>query len=110
MKKKPFKYTCPEFRSAHKIDFKNVFGATAGYILGRIFISCGKFGVALKLPEKALEELFKENGVKHLKYFTKGHIKKEYAVIPKRILQNKSRFQKLADKSMQFVLLKDSQK
>ncbi len=29
-----------------------------------------------------------EKGVKHLKYFPKGHVKKEYAVLPKRILED----------------------
>ena len=36
--------------TAHDIEFKNVFGAVGGYVDGNIFISCGKFGFALKLP------------------------------------------------------------
>ena len=93
----------PKFFSTHKIEFKNVFGAVGGYVDGNIFISCGKFGVALRLPQKALEVLFKENGTKHLKYFPKGHIKREYIVLPKRILHNKDQFKKLLDKSVWHV-------
>ena len=93
----------PKLSTTHQLEFKNVFGAVGGYVNGKIFISCGKFGVALKLPEKTLVELFMEKDVKHLKYFSKGHIKKEYAVIPKRILVNKRLFQKLVDTSIQFI-------
>ncbi len=90
----------PKLFTIHQLKFKNVFGAVAGYANGKIFITCGKFGVALKLPEKTLAELFGEKDVKHLKYFPKGHVKKEYAVLPKRMLKNKSQFQKLIDISI----------
>ena len=90
----------PRIMSTHRLVFKNVFGAVGGYVNGRIFISCGMFGVALKLPPKTLGTLFKKTDVKHLKYFPKGHIKKEYAVLPKRILNNKAQFKKLVDISI----------
>ena len=94
----------PKLASTYRLDFKNVFGAVGGYVNYRIFISCGKFGVALKLPPKALDKLFKEKDVKHLKYFPNGHIKKEYAVLPKRMLDNVGQFKKLLNKSIEFVL------
>ncbi|MHB8652026.1 MAG: TfoX/Sxy family protein [Minisyncoccota bacterium] len=93
----------PKLSATHKLEFKNIFGAVGGYVNGKIFISCGKFGVALRLPLETLNELFEEKDVKHLKYFPKGHIKKEYAVLPKRMLENKRQFQKLVDKSIQSV-------
>lgn len=96
----------PKLAITHQLKFKNCFGAVAGYVDSSIFISCGKFGVALKLPKEGLDDLFKEKDIKHLKYFPNGHIKKEYAVLPRRILENKSQFQKLIDKSIQFVLLR----
>ena len=93
----------PKLATRYRLEFKNVFGAVGGYVSGRIFISCGRFGVAVKLPPKILEGLFKENGVKHLKYFPKGHIKKEYAVLPKRILGDKYQFKNLLRHSIDFV-------
>ena len=87
----------PRLASTHQLSFKNVFGAVAGYANGRIFISCGTFGVALRLPPEMLDILFREKDVKHLKYFPNGHIKKEYAVLPKRVLRNRIRFRKLLD-------------
>ena len=90
----------PTSVSTHQVEFKSVFGAVGGYVRGRIFISCGVFGIALKLPPETLASLFKEKDVKHLKYFQHGHVKKEYAVLPKRILQNKREVRKLLTKSL----------
>ena len=96
--------TRPRLSQTHHLEFKNCFGAVAGYVKGQIFITCGKFGVALKLPPKKITELIKERGVKPLQYFPNGHVKKDYAVLPKRILENKSQFKKLIDNSLKFVL------
>ena len=93
----------PHLSTTHDLEFKNVFGAVAGYVNGHIFISCGKFGIALRLPQKTLESLFKEKNIIHLKYFPKGHIKKEYAVLSKRLLDNKARFKKLVNQSIKYV-------
>ena len=99
----------PRLAATHRLEFKNCFGAVAGYVDGRIFISCGKFGVALRLPSEVLADLFiREKDVKHLKYFPKGHIKREYAILPKRIIENKPKFKKLVDKSIKYASLKNS--
>ncbi|OUR95763.1 hypothetical protein A9Q84_14775 [Halobacteriovorax marinus] len=89
--------------SSHQLEFKNCFGAVAGYLDNQIFITCGKFGLALRLPPKSLDKLFEQRGVKTLKYFKNGHIKKEYAVIPKYLLEDKIGFKKLIDKSILFA-------
>lgn len=100
---KLLKQVQPKLAMTHQLEFKNCFGAVAGYVDGAIFISYGKFGVGLKLPREVLDGLFKEKDVKHLKYFPNGHIKKEYAVLPRRILENKHMFKKLVDISIKFV-------
>ncbi len=101
--KEILKKTRPRLASKYELEFKNVFGAVGGYANGVIFISCGKFGVALRLRPKPLERVFRIEGVKPLKYFPKGHIKKEYAVIPERVLADKKEFGKLLDDSLRFV-------
>ena len=101
---KLLKQAHPRLATSRQLEFKNVFGTVGGYVDNRIFITCGKFGVALKLPREVLDELFEEKGVKHLKYFPKGHVKKEYAVLPKRILENKHQLKKLTDESIKYVL------
>ena len=102
---KILKQTYPKFDTKYQLEFKNCFGAVAGYIDGHIFISCGKFGVALRLPPETLDNVFKEKGAKHLKYFPNGHIKKEYAVFPKRIMKSKQRFKGLIDRSIKYALV-----
>ena len=97
------KQTRPKLSTTHKLEFKNVFGAVGAYIEGHIFASCGKFGVALRLPPETLAALFQEKEAKHLKYFLKGHIKKEYAVLSKRVLENKHQLKKLVDESIKYV-------
>lgn len=94
----------PRLPKRHRLEFKNCFGAVAGYVNGNIFISCGRFGVALRLPPSVLTGLFEESGVTHLKYFPNGHVKREYAVIPSRILDDVDRFKNLLDKSLEYAL------
>lgn len=98
--------THPRLAKNYRLEFKNCFGATAGYVNGNIFVSCGRFGVALRLPRDVLENLFKETGVSHLKYFPKGHVKKEYAVIPPRILHDQARLKALLSKSASYAVFR----
>ena len=94
----------PKLASTYRLEFKNVFGAVGGYVNGQIFISCGKFGVALRLPTQTLENLFNKKIAKHLKYFPKGHVKKEYAVLPERITKDTRQFRQLINEGILYVL------
>jgi hypothetical protein len=94
----------PELAAVHRLEYKNLFGAIAGYVNGHIFTSCGKFGVALRLPPDTLQRLFQEVDVEHLRYFPKGHIKTKYAVLPERIIEDRSWFRKLIDDSVEYAL------
>lgn len=97
--------TQPRLASRYRVEFKKVFGAVGGYVNGRIFVTCGKFGLALKLPPRTIEELLRKDlGVKFLKYFTKGYVKKDYVVLPGRTIADKDQFRKLVNKSIRFVL------
>lgn len=100
---KVLKYADPTLETAHRLEFKDVFGAVGGYVDEHIFMSCGKFGIALKLPPDTLKHLFDEKGVRKLIYFPKGHIKKDYAVLPERILKNRHALKELIRKSVDFV-------
>ena len=93
----------PTLATTHRLEFKNVFGAVGGYVNGSIFISCGKFGIALRLPPGILDSLFQEKGVRRLKYFPNGHVKKKYAVLPKRILETEEQFGTLLDESIAYA-------
>lgn len=52
----------PKLAAKHRLEFKNVFGAVGGYVNGRIFVTCGKFGFALRLPSETLRALFPGKG------------------------------------------------
>ena len=93
----------PRLAKTVRLEFKNCFGAVAGYVDGNIFVSCGRFGIALKLPQRVLIDLFQEPGVTHLKYFARGHVKKDYAVIPPHILGDRPRLRKLLDDSIKYA-------
>ncbi len=96
--------THPKLSITHRLEFKNVFGAVGGCVNGSIFTSCGRFGIALKLPPDTLATLFQKKEAKHLKYFPNGHIKKEYVVLSKLMLNNERQLQKLVDESVEYVL------
>jgi TfoX/Sxy family transcriptional regulator of competence genes len=101
--RKLLKQASPTLGTTGQLEFKRVFGAVAGYVNGRIFISCGRFGVALRLPPDTLSDLLKEEGVAHLKYFPKGRIKKEYAVLPGRIIEERRLLRKLLGQSVEYA-------
>jgi TfoX N-terminal domain len=94
----------PRLTTTHNLEFKNCFGAVAGYVRTKIFISCGEFGIALKLPRETIERIVREDGGRHLKYFTNGHVKRDYVVLPKSVIEDNARFKTLLDASIQFVL------
>ncbi len=87
----------------YEISYKSAFGAVAGYADGRIFITCGKFGLALKLPEATCQKLFDSGDGQPLKYFEKGHTKQNYAVLAEPVLDDKRRLGKLVNESAAFV-------
>ncbi len=44
----------PQLTRAYRLEYKSSFGAVAAYVNGNIFISCGRFGVALQTaPERS---------------------------------------------------------
>ena len=96
----------PALRRKHRLQFKSCFGAVAGYVNSQIFISCGRFGVALRLPPRIWSDLFTDPTVAHLKYFPNGHVKKEYAVLSAKILRDKSRLKDLLEMSVEYALSK----
>ena len=67
-----------------QIECKHFFGGAAAYANGRIFMTLTSVGLALKLPTESRESLIAE-GASPLRYFPKGPVKKEYALVQDRI-------------------------
>lgn len=91
-----------------KLECKHFFGGAACYLNGKIFASFSPVGFALKLPERYRSELIKKNGVKPLQYFPKAPIKKEYVVLPERMVANIEALGHWIKISVDYVLNKSS--
>ena len=84
-------------------EIKHFFSGAAVYADGKICISLTPAGFAIKLPEDLRTELLKEKGAKPLRYFPKSPVKKEYVVLPQRIVDDKKRLTQLMIKSFDYV-------
>ena len=69
-----------------KLEVKHFFSGAAVYVNSSICITLTPVGLAIKLPEQLRNKLIKQKGAKPLRYFVKGPIKKDYAVLPESML------------------------
>ena len=63
-----------------RIEVKHLFTGAALYVNKVICASWSPVGLAFKLPEKEVARLISIGKAKPLKYFAKGHVKKDYAL------------------------------
>ena len=95
--------TSGRFRDA-KLECKHFFSGAAVYANGRICISLTPVGFAIKLPEESRNTLLKQKGAKHLRYFPKGPIKKDYVVLPKTMLKDMRNLRRWVRVSIEYAL------
>jgi len=84
------------------LECKRFFSGGAVYADGRIFMTLTTVGLALKLPEDARMTLLGDGG-KPLRYFAKGHIKKEYVVVPEAVANRPSAVGPWIEQSILYV-------
>ena len=84
------------------ITCKHFFSGAAAYVNGRIFMTLTPVGLALKLPEDDRNEFFDQGG-KPLRYFPKAPVKKDYAVLPSRLLDHNKVLSDWISRSVEFV-------
>jgi TfoX/Sxy family transcriptional regulator of competence genes len=94
----------PDLSTPASLEIKHFFSGAAVYADGRICISFTPAGLALKLPKALRDELMKEEGTKSLQYFPESPIKKDYVVLPKRLLDDKGQLCFWVDQSIAYVL------
>ena len=87
-----------------ELECKHFFNGAAVYANGRICITLTPVGFAIKLPEESQNILINEKGVKHLRYFPKGPIKKNYVVLPKAMLKNTNTLKHWIKTSIKYVI------
>ena len=86
------------------VECKHFFSGAAVYANGRICASLTPVGFAIKLPKESRDILFKRRGVKPLRYFAKGSVKKEYVVLPKTLIGDPNGIRGLLEISVAYVL------
>ena len=87
-----------------KLEVKHFFSGAAIYANKKICITLTPVGLAIKLPEEVRNTLIKQKGAKRLRYFSKGHIKKEYIVLPKVMLNEVTFLRLLVKTSIEYML------
>ena len=85
------------------LEIKHFFSGAAVYVNGKICISLTPVGFALKLPKNDRNKLIHENKAKILRYFPKGPIKKEYAVLSEPMIMNLNVLSYWVNRSIAYV-------
>lgn len=94
----------PEISSTTNLEIKHFFSGAAVYVDGNMCISLSPAGFGIKLPEPLRAELMREKGTKHLRYFPKSPPKKEYVVLPEKMVDDKVTLYFWVKKSIDYVM------
>lgn len=89
-------------RAAGAIECRHFFSGAAAYIDGHIFMTLTPAGLALKLSEHD-RTCLAALGAAPLRYFANAPIKKDYAVLPDRIVSDEAALARWARASISFA-------
>ena len=87
-----------------KLEIKHFFSGAAVYANGRICITLTPVGFAIKLPEESRNIVIKQKGAKPLRYFPKGHIKKDYIILPEPMLNDMKTLRRWIKISIEYIV------
>ena len=91
--------------SDESLECKHFFSGAALYANGKICMSLTPVGLAFKLPEEMRSGLMNKRGAKHLRYFPKGPIKRDYIVMPKAMQKDTRAVRHWTKISIEYALL-----
>ena len=86
------------------LEIKHFFSGAALYANGKICASLGPVGFAVKLPEESRTSLIDDGNGKEFRFFEKGPIKREYAVLSDAIIQDEKVLRRLIEISAQYAV------
>ncbi len=86
------------------LETKHFFSGAALYANGKICASLSPAGFAVKLPEVIRQALISEGNADEFRFFEKGPIKREYAVLSDAIIQDEKALRRLIEISAQYVV------
>ena len=86
-----------------EFEFKHFFSGAALYVNGKISMTLTPVGLALKLPKQIRESLIKDKSAKTLRYFPKSPIKKDYVILLKKVMDDKTALYGLVEVCINYV-------
>ena len=86
------------------LETKHFFSGAALYANGKICASLGPVGFAVKLPEDIRQSLISEGNADEFRFFEKGPIKREYALLSDAIIQDEKALRKLIEICAQYAV------
>ena len=89
------------------LEVKHFFSGAAVYVNSSICITLTPVGLAIKLPEQLRNNLIKQKDANPLRYFPKGPIKKDYAVLPESMLTDMKNLRLWLKTSIEYVSRKN---
>ena len=87
-----------------KLETKHFFSGAALYANGNICASLGPVGFAVKLPGDVRQSLISEGNAVEFRFFEKGPLKREYALLSDAIVQDAKALWKLIETGAQYVV------
>ena len=88
-----------------RLEIKHFFSGAAVYADGAICITLTPVGFALKLRSEQRTMLLEQHGATPLRYFPKAPLKKDYAVLPATIMDDRKALRDWVAKSIDYVAL-----
>lgn len=85
------------------LECRHFFGGAALYLGGSICASLTPVGLAMKLAPNLREALLESGRGQPLQYFEGGRVKKEYVLLPERLLANASEMRALFRDCFRYV-------
>lgn len=85
------------------LECKHYFSGAALYADRKICASLSPAGYGLKLPAELRTQLIDSGDADELRYYKKGHAKKEYVLFPDSIVEDTKRFAQLLETSIEYV-------
>ncbi len=86
------------------LETKHFFSGAALYANGKICALLSPVGFAVKLPEDMRQSLISEGKADEFRFFEKGPIKREYALLSDAIVQDAKALRKLIEISAQYAV------
>ena len=86
------------------LETKHFFSGAALYANGKICALLSPVGFAVKLPEDMRQSLISEGKSDEYRFFEKGPIKREYALLSDAIVQDAKALRKLIEISAQYAV------